>query len=82
MARAHAAEAIETLVEIMLNKKASPSSRTLAAIALLDRGYGKPKQELEISRRPLKEMSDEELLAIAQSGEDVAGPEDDPGQFH
>ena len=40
LARAHTAEAIETLVSIMTNPKSAPAGRILrAANALLDRGY-------------------------------------------
>ena len=56
----------------MNSPKASDTARISAAIALLDRGWGKPKEMLEITRRdrPVTEMTDEELEAIA-SGEDV-----------
>ena len=46
LARAHTAEAIETLVSIMTNPKAADAARVSAANALLDRGYGKPPQHL------------------------------------
>lgn len=39
--------AVETIVEVMNNKKASPSSRLSAANSLLDRGLGKPVQRVE-----------------------------------
>lgn len=44
LARAHTADAIRTLSEIMLDKKAPESSRVAAANALIDRGYGRPLQ--------------------------------------
>jgi Family of unknown function (DUF5681) len=43
LARVHTAEALETLV----NALRSPKERVPAAIALLDRGWGKPKQTVE-----------------------------------
>jgi hypothetical protein len=46
LARAHTEEAIRVLVEVMNNKKASPSARVSAASAILDRGYGKPPQAI------------------------------------
>jgi hypothetical protein len=46
LARAHTAEAIETLVSIMTNLKSAPAARVSAANALLDRGYGKPPQHI------------------------------------
>jgi hypothetical protein len=46
LARAHTAEAIQTLVSIMTNPKSAPAARVSAANALLDRGYGKPPQHI------------------------------------
>ena len=46
LARAHTAEAIETLASIMTDPKAVPAARVSAANALLDRGYGKPPQHI------------------------------------
>lgn len=47
VARAHTANAIETLVEIM-RSKGSDAARISAANALLDRGWGRPRQEMEM----------------------------------
>jgi len=47
LARAQTESAIFTLVEVMQNKKAPPSSRVAAAQALLDRGWGKPVQPVD-----------------------------------
>ena len=44
IARAHTASAIETLVTIAKNPKASDSARVQASTALLDRAWGKPVQ--------------------------------------
>jgi len=67
--RQYTAEAIETLRDIMRDKKAPPAARSLAANALLDRGYGRPPQTVNasVASRPVREMSDAELLAIAAS---------------
>src|SRR5262245_40076586 len=46
LARAHTADAIQTLVSIMTNPKSAPAARVSAANALLDRGYGKPPQHI------------------------------------
>ena len=74
LARQHSPEAIDTLLEIMRNKKAPAAARALASNSILDRGYGKPPQSLEakINRGSIREMTDEELMAIAASDE----PED------
>jgi len=70
LARQYTAEAIETLRDIMRDKRAPPAARSLAANALLDRGYGRPPQTVNanVASRPVREMSDAELLAIAASG--------------
>lgn len=48
LARMHTVEAIETLAEVTNNKKAPPIARVAAANALLDRGWGKPKEMVEL----------------------------------
>ena len=48
-ARAHTEAAVNTLVHIMRQKKTTPSARVQAAVALLDRGWGKPQQHLELT---------------------------------
>jgi hypothetical protein len=66
LARKHAPEAIKTLVNIA--KKDTPGARVSAAIALLDRAYGKPPQFNTgdaTSFRKAVDMSDDELAAIA-----------------
>ena len=40
--------AIQTLVEVMSDETAPHSARVSAANSLLDRGYGRPRQELEL----------------------------------
>ena len=40
--------AMETLVSIMCNEKSPATARTAAAQAILDRGYGKPSQDIKI----------------------------------
>ena len=47
LARQHMPAAIEALVSIMNNPKASDAARVSAASALLDRGYGKPQQHID-----------------------------------
>ena len=48
LARAYTEDAIESLREIMMNDKANGSSRVQAAVALLDRGCGRPRQSVEV----------------------------------
>ena len=69
--------AVETLRGIMENIKAPPAARIAAAIAILDRGFGRPHQTSEIVtvQKPVSEMSDEELIArIREFDEDGGTP--------
>lgn len=50
LARLHTSVAVRTLVEIMTNKRAPCSARVQAANAILDRGYGRPPQSLDLKR--------------------------------
>lgn len=46
LAREHAPTALETLAAIMSDSLTPPAARVAAANSLLDRGYGKPVQEI------------------------------------
>ena len=46
LARSHTADAIDTLAEIMRDEDEPAAARVAAASAILDRGYGKPVQEI------------------------------------
>src|SRR4051812_31290292 len=48
LARAHTKEAIETLVEIMADKDARESARVAAAACILDRGWGRAPQTINL----------------------------------
>lgn len=55
LARSYAENALCTLVDIMQN--GSERARVVAAIAILDRGYGRPTQDIEVrkkARKPFK----------------------------
>lgn len=56
LAREHTAEAVETLVEVASSGE-SEAARVSAATALLDRGWGRPRQDLGI------EMKTDESIA-------------------
>ena len=64
LARRHTAEAIDTLHAIMSDNDANPAVRVVAAEALLNRGWGKPKQAVDVSIDTTV-MSDEELFGRA-----------------
>lgn len=49
MARTHTAQALSTLVAIMANADAPATARVSAANAVLDRAWGKPRQDFEFS---------------------------------
>lgn len=49
LARPHTFAALQTLVDITQDERAPKPARVSAATALLDRGWGKPRQELELS---------------------------------
>jgi hypothetical protein len=55
---------------IMKERRAPAAARVSAAIALLDRGWGKPQQAIEMDwrQKPASLMTDEELMAIARGG--------------
>jgi len=46
MARSHTRTALNVLVAVMRNTKATPPARVAAANAILDRGWGKPTQAI------------------------------------
>lgn len=49
LARAYTSEAMRTLAQIMKSKKAPAAARVSAACALLDRGYGRPAQSIDLT---------------------------------
>lgn len=60
VARQHTHDAVQVLVEVMADATAAPSARVGAAQALLDRGWGRAPQSLEISEK--REEVDDGLL--------------------
>lgn len=51
MAQKHALKAIETLAEVMTNVGATPAARVSAASELLDRGFGRSPQSLDVTHQ-------------------------------
>lgn len=49
VAQQYTSEALKTLLEIMRNKRTAAGARVLAIRELLDRGWGKPAQSVEIT---------------------------------
>src|SRR6202000_3173538 len=65
LARSHTRTALNVLVAVMRNTKATPPSRVAAASAILDRGWGKPTQSLS---------NDESALEVFHRSERGSGP--------
>ena len=53
LARTYSGEALEKLVQIMRDKKTSSVARVRAIGEILDRGYGRPKQEILVDKPPV-----------------------------
>jgi hypothetical protein len=49
LARSYGEDAIAALVSIMRGAKKPPAARVAAAIAVLDRGFGKPSQRMDVA---------------------------------
>jgi hypothetical protein len=78
MARRHSKEAIERLIHWMKSDDGRIS--VAAANALLDRGFGRPAQLIELSvdvvSRRIRELSDGELMLLEQRLLTLAEPSD------
>jgi hypothetical protein len=66
IARGYTKLAIKTLVELC-GKGKTDSVRRAAAADLLERGWGKPLQQVEITRTPFDEMTADELRALERA---------------
>jgi hypothetical protein len=66
--------AIQTLERIAGDPKAPPAAQVAAAVALLDRAWGRPSQAVDLimNNKPIEEKTDRELMAIAASVKDHA----------
>ncbi len=82
IARSYTLEAIKTLGAIMQNAKLAASTRVTAATVLLERGWGKPLQQIEVRRTPFDELNPEELGAIARALENLTSEESGPAGGH
>ena len=85
LARSYTEKALKVLAGVMMQDEAPAAARVSAATALLDRGWGKPQQTVDMTVRKAiaKELSDDELADIAVgSGEGVAEAPVDPQQLN
>ena len=78
LARQHTPDAINALVEVCNTAVRHPSARVAAAVALLDRAYGKPAHTIaaEVPRKSIKHYTTEELEAILTKHLERAAGED------
>ena len=65
-AREYTEEALKTLAAVMRDRKASAAARVAAAIALLDRGHGRPRQHVEAEVNFLDRLSFEQKRALLE----------------
>lgn len=70
LAREKTEEAIETLADVM--QHGSDAARVAAATALLDRGYGRPSQSIEVEANVRDTRSSQIARAIADAHPDLA----------
>jgi hypothetical protein len=62
-ARKLAPEAIALAGQLMKDKKSGTAHRLTAITIILERAYGRPKQELDITHRRPEELTDDELYS-------------------
>lgn len=78
LARSYTLEAVKTLGTIMKNSKVAASSRIMAATVLLERGWGKPVQTVEVIRTPFDDLTPDELRALGEAIETLTPEEAGP----
>ena len=66
LARSYSTEAIETLGELM-RKARDDRVRSTAAKALLDRGFGKPKEEIQNTNADFRDTLEQVQSRLSQS---------------
>jgi hypothetical protein len=82
IAQGHGPEMLDALVEIVRDKTAPHASRVAAAREVLDRGFGKPEQNVDIRLQQQKlelllqggvgSMSDDDLGALAARWDEIS----------
>jgi hypothetical protein len=74
-ARALTQEAVDTLAAVMRDGRVPPTARISAAVALLDRGHGRPPQAVELNvGYDLDRLTDDELEELERIMERAALP--------
>jgi hypothetical protein len=72
-ARELAPEAMDTLKEAMADPKAPWSAKITAAIAVLDRGWGKPEQAVSANVSVFDQMTDDEQKTMLAAPKALKG---------
>lgn len=62
LAREHTPKAVQALVDVLEGTETSDAARVSAATALLDRGWGRPRQDLGVEMK-----SDEGIAALLEA---------------
>ncbi|MFQ3895317.1 DUF5681 domain-containing protein [Sphingobium sp. R-7] len=62
LAREHTPKAVDALVDVLADEKAPHAAKVSAATALLDRGWGRPRQDLGVEMK-----SDEGIAALLEA---------------
>jgi hypothetical protein len=73
LARSHTRTALNVLVAVMRNTKATPPARVAAANAILDRGWGKPTQSLSNDENALELIHRIERVIVQPEHVDAEG---------
>ena len=82
-ARERTLDALDTLATIMKDPKAPAAARISAAVALLDRGHGKPYQAVDVKDGvDLGLLSDEELYTLDAILSRASVPAPDPSRHY
>lgn len=80
LCRDYTAESVKTLVSVMRSAKAPPSAKVQAASVLIDHGWGRPQQTVNINdERTIHELTRSELLEILAGGDRTGVAEPDGG---
>jgi hypothetical protein len=62
LAKVHTEDVVRTLADIVMNKNATPSARVAAASELLDRGWGRAPQHIELNQNVTFSAQFEEFI--------------------
>ena len=77
LARSYADTALDTLAAVTSDDTAPASARIAAACALLDRGYGRPPQRVELDDPPPKEAAEDVPRLICPGDPEHQPPPED-----